>query len=238
MLSDKDIDSIWVMPPDRALDILPALLAAASPAEIWTATLRFRTEYADGIEARLDREMDEMGPPPDDIDMNDRLRRDMRAGSMDRAVEAWDGLTPLAGRRAEGQSPDQPLCFGMPLIETPPVGDLNFDGMVIYAETQRLRDEIGAAISADRGAGPHRFLLPGAAFDFYAENDWTDAQATLAEIDKLTAYWPPKAGKPALALAESQEEGNQPIQILIYAHSDTGHEALLRIVAEVGGKIE
>lgn len=40
MLSDKDIDSIWVMPPERALDILPALLTAASPADIWTATLR------------------------------------------------------------------------------------------------------------------------------------------------------------------------------------------------------
>ena len=44
MLSDKDIDSIWVMPPERALDILPALLTAASPAEIWTATLRYRTD--------------------------------------------------------------------------------------------------------------------------------------------------------------------------------------------------
>ena len=26
MLSDRDIDSIWVMPPDRALDLLPVLL--------------------------------------------------------------------------------------------------------------------------------------------------------------------------------------------------------------------
>ncbi len=55
MLSDKDIDSIWVMPPERALDILPALLTAASPADIWTATLRYRTDYADGIAARLEQ---------------------------------------------------------------------------------------------------------------------------------------------------------------------------------------
>ncbi|MBA4490616.1 hypothetical protein [Paracoccus sp. S1E-3] len=238
MLSDKDIDSIWVIPPDRALDILPALLTAASPAEIWTATLRYRTEYADGIEARLDREMDEMGPAPDDIDMNDRLRRDMRATAMDRAVESWDGLTGLAGRRETPDDERQPLCFGMPLIETWPVPDLALEPDQVYAETSRMQDEIGALISAHRGIGPRRITLPDAALSFYDDEDWTDTQALLAEIAKLTAYWPPAKGLPGLALAQSQEHAAEPIAILIYAHTDTGHEALSRIVAGAGGRID
>ena len=238
MLSDRDIDSIWVMPPDRALDLLPVLLAAASPAEIWSATLQYRTDYADGIEARLDRQLDEIGPEPDDIDMDDRLRRDMRSSAMDHAVEAWDGLTPLARRRREAANAAQPLCFGMPLIETFPTEDLSLDPAVVYAETSRLRDEIGALISAERGAGPHRITLPPAAFDFYGNDDWTDTEATLAEIGKFTAYWPPAPGKPALALSESQEDSIQPIEILIYAHDADGHDALLRIVTQAGGRIE
>lgn len=238
MLSDKDIDSIWVMPPERALDILPALLSAASPAEIWTATLRYRTDYADAIEARLDRDMDEMGPPPDDIDMNDTLRHDMCAAAMDRAVESWDGLTSLAGRRAEPDSDQQPLCFGMPLIETFPAPDLALAPDQVYAETRRIQDEIGALISAHRGIGPRRISLPDAALDFYDDEDWTDTQAVLAELAKFTAYWPPAKGLPALGLAESQEDEAGPIEILIYAHTDTGHEALLRIITEAGGRID
>ena len=238
MLSDKDIDSIWVMPPDRAMDILPALLAAPTPAEIWSATLRYRTEYADGIEARLDRQLDEMGPEPDDIDMDDRLRRDMRASAMDRAVESWDGLTGLAGRRSDTPKAEQPLCFGMPLIETWPADDLALEPDQVYAETRRLQDEVGAQISADRGTGPHRIILPGSALSFYGDADWTDDQALLAEIVTFSAYWPPANGKPALALAESQEDGAAPITVLIYAHGDAGHAALLHIVAEAGGRIE
>ena len=238
MLSDKDIDSIWVMPPERALDILPALLTAASPADIWTATLRYRTDSADGIAARLDRDMDEMGPEPDDVDMNDRLRRDMRDSAMDRAVESWDGLTGLAGRREEPVDDQQPLCFGMPLIETWPAPDLAITPDQVYAETRRIQDEIGALISAHRGIGPHRIILPDAALDFYEDEDWTDTQALLAEIAKLSAYWPPAKGLPALALGESQEDEAEPIEILIYAHTDAGHEALLRVVTGAGGRID
>lgn len=238
MVSDIDIDSIWIMPPDRALDILPALLAAATPAEIWTATLRYRTDYADGIEARLDRQLDEMGPETDDIDMDDLLRIDMVPTAMDRAVESWDGLTALSGRRSTPANGAAPLCFGMPLIETFPADDLSLESAQIYAETRRLQDEIGALISADRGSGPHRITLPGAALDFYDDDDWTDTQALLAEIAKFSAYWPPVNGKPALAVAESQEASAEPIEILIYAHTDAGHEALLRIVTEAGGRID
>ena len=238
MLSDKDIDSIWIMPPDRALDILPALLAAASPAEMWTASLRYRTDYADGIEAQLDRDMDETGPAPDDVDMNDDLRRDMRASAMDRALESWDGLTPLGGRRKGAPDAGQPLCFGMPLIETFPTGDIGLDSAVIYAETARMMDEIGAIISADRGAGPHRISLPGSPLEFFGDDNWTDSQALLVETAGFHGYWPPGNGKPALALAGSQEDSIQPFQILIYAHADAGHAALERIVTEAGGRIE
>ena len=48
----------------------------------------------------------------------------------------------------------------------------------------------------------------------------------------------PAKGLPALALGESQEDEAEPIEILIYAHTDAGHEALLRVVTGAGGRID
>ena len=60
------------------------------------------------------------------------------------------------------------------------------------------------------------------------------------DIDSIWVMPPERALDilPALALGESQEDEAEPIEILIYAHTDAGHEALLRLVTGAGGRID
>lgn len=227
--------SIWAFPPREAMEVLPALLAARSVEELWPASTPFYVARTDRLSESVEQQLERLGPE------GDLLRREMRPGLMDRLWDLRDRISGLFGPGPAGDAEEgagRALAFNLPLIETLPTDELEQEYEVVFEETRRLREEIGALISAERGFAPSGVGLPEDALDFLEElEEFSDEDELLAGIANVTAYWPPTQGKPALALAQVQEDGGLPIEISLLAHDEGGHAYFVDILRRAGGKL-
>ncbi len=229
-----EVAAIWARPPDVILSTLPPLLAARGISKLWELAEPLCEAYAHGAEERLEAQFESM------CELGKQMRREMQRGMQpslgERLHDLWDRLT---GREDPEPSGAGILAFDLPLIETLPTAELNFSDEAISAETKRQRDAIAAQISADRGIGPSVVTLPDGALDFMDEPDeWHPNEEELFDISKIIAYWPPVAGKPALALAEYQEDNGLPIELRLRAQDAAAHDAFVALLQRVDGRLE
>ncbi|MGU3493596.1 hypothetical protein ACLBXM_06085 [Xanthobacteraceae bacterium A53D] len=223
-------DTVWAVPPEAAFAVMPRLLAAADITELWAISEPVHEAHARLMEARLEVQLDAMG------DLGKRLRREMRPGLLERLRDLWDRLTGRL-RVTEDVSGVGLFAFHMPLAITRPPEELDRTADELADETRRLREVIEARISAERGVMPLRVHLPDTALDFMDEDDWTLAEEQLAEIATISAYWPPVAGKPALALVEQCEDAGLPTEVRLLAHDALAHDAMAAAIRTVGGSL-
>lgn len=233
----QDIQSIWAGFPDAAIAVSALLLAAPDIDGLWAASTDYRAKYnakawdeAAADIGRAEAILATLGPEAEQL--RREIQRDLAEIMQDEFAGEEDDID------MEDIDPDAPFAFGMSLIRTHPTYQLNFDYPEIFGETRRLRDEIGALITASRGTPPLRVILPGTARDAADDQDWDEDDALMLVAETITAYWPPVDGKPALILSEVQEDGGLPIEIMISAHSSRGHDAFLRLIQDAGGYLE
>ncbi|WP_188578123.1 hypothetical protein [Azorhizobium oxalatiphilum] len=226
-------DTFWLAPPEQSLALLSRLLAAHDIPQLWAEAAPACEARTQLLEARLAAKLDAMG------ELGAQMRQDMRPGLLDRLRDLWHLLT--GGMRsddaADGGEADL-FAFRMSLAETLPTGELPVSADALFAETGRLREAIGARITRERQAAPQQIRIPAAALAFMENPVWSADEEQLAEIATITAYWPPMAGKPALALAEQQQDAGLPVELRLLAHDAAGHAAFMAVIRQAGGAVQ
>ena len=125
--------------------------------------------------------------------------------------------------------------FSIQLAETHPTGDLPHEYDVMFAETQRLRDEISSQITAKRQVKPTKVSLPEYVFEV---DDWSDDLTALFEYSDVLQYWPPQDNAPAIGLIETQEDGGWPIEIRLLLQELKDHESMMGLLGKFGGRLD
>ncbi|MEO0813298.1 MAG: hypothetical protein AAFY60_10580 [Myxococcota bacterium] len=140
----------------------------------------------------------------------------------------------------DGPMIDSPFVFVVPLASTVPSREIVLD----YEETEErirgfLRD-LEREISKTRQHAPLRLSVSDERVDELLESDEADDHMAFHAFHLLLgliAYWPPEAGKPALALSHRQEDNGLPHEIELLAHGPEGHQALLAQLPDWGARL-
>lgn len=223
----NDVTRIWNGLPQDALAQIPPLLEATSLAELRAITAIWQ-------QARIARQDEQLRHRLDQLETQGIVLPGLRPNWRERLGMAWDDM--LARFR-----PDDPATVQiaeLPLAETHPMDELPFDYDEIEPEIARFRDQITELITAAHGRAPLKIALPDRAYDLLYEEQLDDAALQLMDIQFITAYWPPLAERPGLAISDRQEDGGLPREISLQARNEAAHKALANILESFGGRLE
>lgn len=230
---EQHTGSIWVTPPDAALECLAKLVQAKDLDQLASLSLPFQNASIDRAEHRLEMQLERMGP------LGATLRREMRPSLLERFEDFWQNLRDrFGGGHDEDAASDDAFAFELVLNETFPTHELDGDNETVEREIRRFLADLAAIIETGRGYGGKQVRIADDALDFLEDQeDWSADDEVLAEIPNIAAYWLPSSGKPALALSRAQQDSGLPITIKLIAHSEKGHQHFLEVLRLADGDL-
>lgn len=170
--------------------------------------------------------------------------RMMRGSLVERAQIWWDDLM-FNWRNRGGSGPDTVpdgalLVFDLPLALTYPGSSLTAECDAIDAEISRLAEGLSRQITVSRGREGLTVHVPDKVLENLEEtefDDWSEDQMALCEAGNFTAYWPPVADAPAMALSVVQEDVSHVIEVKLMAQGAAAHRRFVGLLADHGGSL-
>lgn len=207
-------------------DLCP-LLDAPSIARAFNASAALRDQQVAGTEAFAASQAKEMRALQKDlvkkgVDFDvDRL---LHGTVWDRIVDKWYDVIDWFQREPPPTEADP--SFEIVIGLTRETSALPFDYDVIFGESRRLKTGVAEQITAACGSPPRRLDIQWEAPE---HDDWDDTEMLRSEMADFDMLWPPVRDKPGFALAERQEDGGLPIEIVLLVCSAETYDQLVAL---------
>lgn len=239
-----DISDIWSYPKGGAVPDLTPQLEALDMAALFAVSGPLQDRALAAVDAERDHAASDATADLKTKGIHMYVDRMMR-GSLVEWAQIWWGDLMFNWRNRGGSRPDPVpddalLVFNLPLALTYPRSTLTAEYDAIDAEVSRMTEGLSRQITVSRGRDGLAVHVPDKVLENLEEtefDDWSEDQVALCEAGNFTAYWPPVADAPAMALSVVQEDAGHVIEVKLMARGAAAHRRFVGLLADHGSSL-